>query len=245
MSSITINSTRYISQSVDERIRSIVLHYTQLNFADSIKALTDPDHHSAHYLLADTNPSEIFQLVPETKRAWHAGISAWQGRANLNDTSIGIEIVNLGYKQADNGTKDWYPFPDDQMNALIGLLKNIMSRYPIHPTALVGHADIAPTRKIDPGPLFPWKKLYDHGIGAWPDEQSVKDKLNQPLDSITTLQEKLKRYGYELIINGQYNELTQKVISAFQMHFRASQYDGKWDIETQAILDALLEKYFE
>ncbi len=233
-----------MSQSLDERIRFIVLHYTQLNFADSIKALTEPDHHSAHYLIADSNPAEVFQLVPETKRAWHAGLSAWQGRNNLNDTSIGIEIINLGYRQADTGKIDWCAYPDYQISAVIGLLQNIMSRYPIHPTAIVAHADIAPTRKVDPGPLFPWKKLYAHGIGAWPDEQYVEDKLKQPLDTIATLQEKLKRYGYALNVNGEYDELTQKVISAFQMHFRPSQYDGKWDIETQAILDALLEKYF-
>ena len=241
---IKINSTQYVSQSIDERIRSVVLHYTQLNFADSIKALTEPDHHSAHYLIADTHPYEIFQLVPETKRAWHAGISTWQGRENLNDTSIGIEIVNPGYLQTDTTKTNWCAYPDNQINTVIGLLQNIISRYPIHPTAIVGHADIAPTRKIDPGPLFPWKKLYDHGLGAWPDEQCVQDKLNQPLDSIATLQEKLKRYGYELNVNGQYDELTQKVVSAFQMHFRASQHNGKWDIETQAILGALLEKYF-
>ena len=123
-------------------------------------------------------------------------------------------------------------------------MQDIALRYHIHPTAIVGHSDIAPTRKIDPGPLFPWKTLYEHGVGAWPDEAAVIAKLDQPLDSVEALQSKLQRYGYDLTINGLYDELTQQVISAFQMHFRPAQYDGTWDKQTQAILDALLEKYF-
>lgn len=245
MTLITIDKNTYVSQSFNERVRFLVLHYTAENLEQSIKKLTIPNAVSAHYLISDQNPKQIFQLVAEDKRAWHAGVSAWQGRENLNDTSIGIEIVNLGYVPETQNWDEriWFPFPGEQVEAVIALAQDIVTRYAIEPTCVVGHMDIAPLRKVDPGPVFPWRALYENGVGAWPDVDMVHTKLSANLDNPETLQKKLVRYGYKLAVTGQLDAHTKTTIQAFQIHFRPAKCNGQWDIETQAILDALLEKY--
>ncbi|MCC7005315.1 MAG: N-acetylmuramoyl-L-alanine amidase [Ottowia sp.] len=245
---IQIDDTTHVSQSYNERVRFLVLHYTALDTEASIRALTAPNNVSAHYLVSDKNPQLIYRLVSEDKRAWHAGVSKWQGRENLNDSSIGIEIINLGYtnpNKQDLQKVTWYPFPDEQIDAVIELTKDIVTRYKIDPTCVIGHADIATGRKKDPGPLFPWERLYENGVGAWADANKVQEKIaaHTVLDDIATIQNKLARYGYQQNVTGQYDEATKGTVCAFQMHFRPSKFDGKWDIETQATLDTLLEKY--
>ena len=238
------------SPNYNQRIFSLVLHYTAAEFENSLKILTDPKTQlSAHYLVPEESMDgqrKIFQLVKEEERAWHAGFSRWQKRTNLNDTSIGIEIVNLGYTDDKKGKRTWYPFSDYQIESVIELAKIIVERYNIPATHVIGHSDIAPGRKVDPGPLFPWKKLYENGIGAWFDEGAVKKEraLNCYHEiNIEKLQKNLLTYGYGIEITGKLDEETITILQAFQMHFRPSDFSGNPDSETSAILENLIQKY--
>ncbi|MBN3757152.1 N-acetylmuramoyl-L-alanine amidase [Paraburkholderia sp. Tr-20389] len=238
------------AQYKDTRIRFLVMHYTEIEEEESLNVLTQQQV-SAHYVVPD-HPREkngepiVWQLVPESQRAWHAGLSYWQGTTELNAASIGIENVNLGPIDTPQG-RTWQPYPPAQVDAMIRLAKDIVTRYGIPPTRVVGHSDIAPQRKIDPGPLFPWKQLYDAGIGAWPDDQTVTQELagRDPHASVDvrTLQQKLARYGYEVATDGVLDDKTRRVFAAFQMHFRPADYSGTPDAQTDAIAQALLDKY--
>jgi N-acetylmuramoyl-L-alanine amidase len=247
-----IADTRHHAKNADSRIRFLVMHYTEIDEARSLTVLTG-DEVSVHYVVPDAPRIEkgepvVYQLVPEDKRAWHAGLSSWQGATELNASSIGIENVNLGPIGEKNGERIWQPYPPAQVDALIKLSRDIVARYNIPPTRVVGHSDIAPQRKIDPGPLFPWRALYDAGVGAWPDEATVAAYLagrdpKAPAD-VRALQEKLKRYGYDIATDGVLDDKTRRVFSAFQMHFRPSDYAGNADAQSDAIAQALLDKYF-
>ncbi len=242
--------TSHPAKSADSRIRFLVMHYTEIDERESLDVLTN-EAVSSHYLVPAEPPVHdgrpvVWQLVPEAQRAWHAGVSEWQGTTELNAASIGIENVNLGPRDTPQG-RVWQPYPPAQVDALIRLAKDIVTRYNIAPTRVVGHSDIAPQRKIDPGPLFPWKSLYDAGVGAWPDDATVKTELagrapESPAD-VRALQDKLARYGYDVATDGVLDERTRRVIAAFQMHFRPRDYAGTPDAETDAIAAALLDKY--
>jgi len=231
------------------------MHYTAENFSSSISSLTGVSV-SAHYLVPDpTDPTyvaagfkdvRIFNLVDENDRSWHAGISAWRGRTNLNDTSIGIEIVNEA--KDENGTIIFPSYNPEQILALIDLLLNILNRYPdIDPVNVVGHSDIAPGRKSDPGAAFPWHQLYKSGIGAWYDESTKKKYFDKFWEEGTPPREevinKLKIYGYD-VNEASSTQGFKNLLRAFQLHFRQSSYDGILDSETAAILWALVEKYY-
>lgn len=241
--------TLHQAQGADQRIRFLVMHYTAEDFHSSLKTLTD-EHVSAHYLLPAHPPlvegkPVAFQLVPEALRAWHAGVSSWRGRTNLNDTSIGIEIVNRGFNRTLLFTH-WQPYTPQQIALLVSLSRDIIQRYGIQPMDVVGHSDIAPQRKQDPGPLFPWQQLAQAGIGAWPDPAKVQALLagrdKHAAVPLAPLMEKLARYGYG--IDAKWDVRQQKnVLAAFQMHFRPSDYRGEPDVESEAIIDALLLKY--
>lgn len=231
------------------RVKVLVIHYTADDFDSSLATLTDRNV-SAHYLVPDNPPVRngkpvIWQLVPEQELAWHAGISFWRGTNRINDTSIGIELENRGWRR-EGGQKRFSPFNPAQIEVLAKLARDIISRYKIQPENVVAHADIAPQRKDDPGPLFPWAALAKQGIGAWPDPARVNFWLmgrrpDEPVDSgaLLTL---LGRYGYE--VTPDMTPAQQKrVIEAFQMHFRPARYDGVADAQTEAIAEALLEKY--
>jgi N-acetylmuramoyl-L-alanine amidase len=245
-SDIVIDIT-HPSPNRNQRVCELVLHYTALNLEDSLKILTDTAKQvSAHYLVPETAidmQRKVFELVTENERAWHAGVSSWRKRTNINDTSIGIEIVNLGYKKNEAGKEIWYPFPDYQIQTVIELAKDIVERYKIQPVDVVGHSDIAPERKIDPGPLFPWDTLYENGIGAWFDKQSLKIS-DQGVIDITRLQKNLRIYGYPIELTGKPDPQTCNVLQAFQMHFRPSNFSGEPDAETVAIIENLVQKYF-
>jgi N-acetylmuramoyl-L-alanine amidase len=238
------------AQYADTRIRFLVMHYTEIDEEQSLDVLTN-EQVSAHYVVPD-HPREkggepiVWQLVPESQRAWHAGLSYWQGTTELNAASIGIENVNVGPIDTPQG-RTWQPYPPGQVDALIRLAKDIVTRYGIPPTRVVGHSDIAPQRKIDPGPLFPWKQLYDAGIGAWPDDATVAKELagRDPHASadVRALQQKLARYGYEVATDGVLDDKTRRVFAAFQMHFRPADCSGDPDAQTDAIAQALLDKY--
>ncbi|HEY1611782.1 MAG TPA: N-acetylmuramoyl-L-alanine amidase, partial [Paraburkholderia sp.] len=175
--------TSHRAVSADSRVRFLVMHYTELDEAQSLKVLTT-EAVSAHYLVPPHPPLRdgrpvVWQLVPESQRAWHAGVSSWQGTTELNAASIGIENVNAGPLDApqDGIHRVWQPYPPEQVDAIIRLAKDIVTRYQIPPTRVVGHSDIAAQRKTDPGPMFPWKALYDAGVGAWPDPATVTAEL--------------------------------------------------------------------
>lgn len=253
----------HVSPSHTSRVRHLVIHYTDVDEAESLSVLTGP-HVSAHYILPlpardHRGQPLVYQLVDEERRAWHAGASAWRGRTNINDTSIGIEIVNTGpdrpYAEVERLLEEdpeasveiqWTPYPEAQIEALIALSRDIIERHDIHPTDVVAHSDIAPTRKIDPGPHFPWRQLHEAGIGVWPEEDTVarwQARFEAQAVPLATLQQALRSWGYRLETTGELDRETRAVLRAFQMRFRPADYRGRPDAETAAILWALLEEY--
>lgn len=224
---------KYSSKSFDERIKFLILHFTAQDFPTSLKLLQNQV--SVHYLISD-NPVEILQLVDESKRAWHAGVSSWAGRTNLNDTSIGIEIVNL------DGNKN--PYLEEQIEAVIFLCQQIIAKHNIAPDCVLGHSDIAPLRKDDPGSLFPWQRLYESGIGAMPDfAEAWQLKNNMTIPDALELQQSLAKYGYEIDLTGNFDEQTQIVLDAFRRHFCPDLIGQKIDLKSYATLLALIKKY--
>lgn len=242
--------TAEVSRNQTSRVRLLVIHYTAEDFANSLRLLTQGEV-SAHYLIPEQPPLSAgrpvaWQLVPESQAAWHAGISYWRGAVQLNSVSVGIELENQGYRCSLLGGCRWAPYSLAQVTLLTPLARDIVQRHQIAPQNVVAHSDIAPQRKADPGPLFPWKTLADAGIGAWPDADRVRFYLggrvpNEPV-APRLLLEKLARYGYE-VSDSMTAQQQQRVVAAFQMHFRPQRYDGVADAETEAIVDSLLEKY--
>lgn len=244
-----ISQKNFPSVAFNERIKFLVLHYTVSDYPTSVKILAKKGQVSAHYLITDQPNDTIDILVSEDKRAWHAGVSSWNGTENLNDTSIGIEIVNKGYTKIKDSLVFTY-FPKYQIKKVATLSKNIINRYEIDPVNVVGHSDIAPLRKQDPGPMFPWKELYtQYGIGAWYEEYDKEYYLTQyipdtyPYSSPLEFQKALKKYGYKIDLTGEWDKNTYLTIRAFQWHFRPEKADGNLDAETWAILQALNKKY--
>ena len=219
------------------RVRYLVLHYTGLPADSSLRVLSQQEV-SAHYLVTDTTPPHVYQLVPESRSAWHTGVSYWYGQISLNATSIGIEIVNSG-----NEHGDWQPYTQAQIDTVIALVRDVAQRHGIEPRNIVGHSDIAPQRKIDPGPSFPWHELAQAGLGRWYDEAGAAAQLarlqNEPLPDVAWFQQQLQRLGYECPQDGELTPATRRVIAAFQMHYRPARYDGEPDAETAAIMLAM------
>lgn len=229
-----------VSANQDSRIQFVVVHYTNASLERSLALLTHGEV-SSHYLIGDDSNATIYQLVDENRRAWHAGDSQWEGRTWLNSTSIGIEIVNPGFTDTPTG-RIWHPYSEAQIQALILLLKDIAQRNNIQPRHIIGHSDIAPLRKLDPGPLFPWKRLADEGLGIWPDARAVAQvqarfAVNPP--SVTWYQQQLARFGYAIEQTGEWDVATRHVIAAFQMRFRPQRFDGQPDAQTAAMLQVL------
>jgi N-acetylmuramoyl-L-alanine amidase len=228
----------YTSQNQDSRSLFIVLHYTVLDWEKSLKVLTTGGQVSSHYLVRD-NPAISYALVDENRRSWHAGASFWGGHSNLNSSSIGIEIVNPGYVDGPAG-RVYAPFPQAQVDEVIALVRDIQQRHNVKPERIIGHADIAPGRKQDPGPNFPWKQLHDAGLIPWPDANLVLVKRLEhevaPRD-VGWLQEKLARIGYNVSRSGQMDTLTKEVIATFQMKYRPSDIAGQPDAETAALIE--------
>ena len=239
---LKIDST-YTATSQDSRVQFLIIHFTAEDFPRSLKVLTQGPV-SSHYLVSEregNNPAKVYQLVDENRRAFHAGVSSWKGATALNASSIGIEIVNLGGRRGANSLR----FPDfdrEQIDRVVELVKDIVARHQIKPDRILGHSDIAPARKNDPGPKFPWKRLADEGLIPWPDESAVvarKVAYELALPSVTWFQEKLVKHGFTLPTTGEQDKLTTDVISAFQQKYRPARFDGLPDAETAAILDVL------
>jgi N-acetylmuramoyl-L-alanine amidase len=231
--------TTYNAVSQDSRVQFLIIHYTAGNFPVSLKTLTE-DNVSSHYLVSD-NPPTIYRLVNEDRRAYHAGVSAWRGSTQLNASSIGIEIVNLGFREGAAGVQ-WFDYPQAQIDAVIALVKKIVAEHKIKPEHVIGHSDIAPQRKTDPGPRFPWKQLADLGLIQWPDATRVQQKIPEyeaALPDTEWFQQKLAKHGFEVPRHGDLDEPTRRVLSAFQMKYRPSKFDGIPDAETAAMLEVL------
>jgi N-acetylmuramoyl-L-alanine amidase len=217
----------------------VILHYTGMEDADEALArLCSPESEvSAHYFVFEDG--HTVQCVPESRRAWHAGVSGWKDITDVNSHSIGIEIANPGH---EFGYAD---FPSAQVDAVVALCRDIVARHRIAAEHVLGHSDVAPTRKLDPGEKFPWRTLHAAGVGHWTEPAPVGSKrgaltLGGSGASVRTLQQDLRRYGYPLETTGSFDETTQQVVRAFQRHFRPAQVDGLADRSTRATLAALL-----
>jgi N-acetylmuramoyl-L-alanine amidase len=213
------------SPNCDERpegaaIDMLVLHYTGMpSAAAALARLTDcTTKVSAHWLIDEDGA--IVSLVPEALRAWHAGVSFWRGTTGVNARSIGVELVNPGHEFG------YRPFPERQIAALLELATAIIARHAIPARNVVGHADVAPRRKMDPGELFDWRRLARVGIGLWPDE--ARDLILEP-DLIRGL---LAAIGYE-------TEDMLATLKAFQRHFRPERVNGQLDFQTARLIAGL------
>jgi len=258
------------SENQDTRVRIVVIHHTTADFQDSLDILTKRSDNpvSSHYLVPEPgdpsyskNDLKLYSLVSEEARAWHAGSSYWAGKTSLNDMSIGIELVNQTYcrkseepippeaTDQEPARICFYPdFAEPQLDILLDLLKGILARHTeVKPTHIIGHSDIAPQRKIDPGPRFPWQRLYRLGYGAWYDDDTVWkywEFFRREMPTVLTLQTALHTYGYSIELSGEHDKQSRNVVRAFQMHFLPWQVTGEFSVETAATLIALLDKYY-
>ena len=232
--------TTYDAVGQSSRARFLVLHYTVANTPASIKILTQQQV-SSHYLLTDEAQPKTYRLVDENRAAWHAGNSSWKNFTQLNNSSIGIEIVNAGWKDTPQG-RVYAPFPQAQMDALLPLIKDIVARHGIAPENVLGHSDIAPLRKQDPGPQFPWQRLAQEGLILWPDANrvaAVRPAFDALLPDVAWFQRKLATHGFGLVQSGTYDEATRTTLAAFQMKYRPRDISGVADAETAALLEVL------
>jgi N-acetylmuramoyl-L-alanine amidase len=214
----------------------LIMHYTGMQTCEAaVTRLTDAASRvSSHYTVDEDGT--IYRHVAEEMRAWHAGVSHWRGETDINSRSVGIEIVNPGHEFG------YRAFPGVQIEAVLALGRAIVARHRIAPRNVIGHSDIAPGRKTDPGELFPWKPLAHAGLGVWVDAKAGREASLARPDTgphVGELQTLLVRYGYGLEITSVYDEPTEIVVSAFQRHFRPARFDGVADAETLAILRAL------
>lgn len=214
----------------------LVLHYTGMRSgAEALERLLDPAAQvSAHYLVEEDGG--VVNLVPEARRAWHAGVSFWAGERDINDVSIGVEIVNPGHEWG------YRPFPEVQIAGLISLLDDIRGRWAISDARIIGHADVAPDRKMDPGELFPWDHLAARGHGLWVDPPAPARsalKLGDRGEAVAGLQGDLAGLGFEQTSHGRFDAATRARLVAFQRHWVQSRVDGVADAVTLARLGAL------
>ena len=224
----------------DARIDILLLHYTGMPTAEEAFArLTDKEAKvSSHYFVYEDG--RIVQLVPEARRAWHAGASSWKGATDINSRSIGIEIANPGHEY---GYRD---FPDAQIEAAIALCRDIVARHPIRRERVLAHSDVAPARKNDPGEKFPWHRFAAAGLGRWVEPAPIAPgrtlSANDKGSEVEQLQKQLARYGYDLKVSGLYDDTTRSVVTAFQRHFRPARVDGLADPSTIETLRRLLTR---
>lgn len=216
----------------------LLLHYTGMETGQGAEDwLCAPQSEvSCHYIVHEDG--RVVQMVPEEKRAWHAGRSFWKGETDINSRSIGIEIVNGGHEFGLPG------YPDRQIGAVIELSRGIVERHAIAPERVLAHSDVAPGRKRDPGELFPWAQLAGEGIGHWIEPSPLRGgrffsrgDAGQPVEA---LQSMLALYGYRTAITGVFDENTVADVAAFQRHFRPERVDGVADASTIETLHRLL-----
>ena len=231
---LNINLIQQQSPNFNNRIKNyeidmLVLHYTgMVSTKDALERLCNPSTEvSAHYLI-DLDGT-CFQLVEETSRAWHAGKSRWAGNTDINSRSIGIELVNPGHQFG------YTSYSEAQMESLESLSNEILTRYPIPPRHVLGHSDVAPSRRQDPGELLDWRRLATAGIGLWSNETLTIVNGRKSLGpgatgkEVSRMQEKLAYFGYGVPTSGAYDKETCDVVMAFQRHFRPEKVDGLFD----------------
>ena len=235
------------SPNHDERrlpVRFVVLHYTGMESGQAARdRLCDPDAKvSAHYLVWEDGRME--SLVPEARRAWHAGVGSWQGVTDMNSASIGIEIVNGGHDFPD-ATGELPAFPPEQVAGVIELVREVLHRHGLPPEAVIGHSDLAPARKQDPGEHFPWRELAERGVSIWPDtDEEDRRVLFAPSDrdrGVALAQRALADIGYGVEVSGVLDDATRLIVAAFQRRFRPARVDGLVDVQTLARLTALAD----
>jgi N-acetylmuramoyl-L-alanine amidase len=225
-------------ERVSGPIDILLLHYTGMpDDAQALAWLRNPQSKvSSHYFVhAD---GRVLRLVPEDRRAWHAGASIWGGEGDINSRSIGIEIANAGHP---GGLPE---YPDAQIEAVIALCQGILGRHPIPPHRVLGHSDVAPGRKVDPGERFPWDRLAAAGVGHFVEPTPIAEgsalKRGDAGARVEALQRLLALYGYGIEVSGEFDQRTQDVVEAFQRHFRPVQVDGLADRSTIETLQNLL-----
>lgn len=242
MSTVARPSPNHDARHADARVELLIIHYTGMaTAAAALARLCDPASKvSAHYAIEENGT--VHALVPEDRRAWHAGEAAWRGVSDVNGLSVGIELVNPGHEFG------YRQFPDAQMEALAILAADIVARHRIPPRHVLGHSDVAPLRKTDPGELFDWPRLAAAGVGLWPFTEAAIGMSGGPtLDAgarnpaVTAAQDLLARYGYRTPVSGMLDEETMTVLAAFQRHFRPARVDGRLDAETVERLITLVE----
>jgi N-acetylmuramoyl-L-alanine amidase len=216
----------------------ILLHYTGMPDAKAaLDLLTRSGSEvSAHYFVFEDG--RIVQMVPENRRAWHAGKSSWAGETDINSCSIGIEIANPGH---DHGYPD---FPLRQIAAVTALCRSILTRFQIQPARVLAHSDVAPERKQDPGEKFPWRTLHDSAIGNWVPPAQVTAEgpvlaFGDRGEAVAAMQTSLREYGYGVTVNSTYDSPTHDVVVAFQRHFRPHRIDGIFDASSRKTLEEL------
>ncbi|WP_338037851.1 thiamine phosphate synthase [Methylocystis parvus] len=218
-------------------VSALILHYTGMPTAEgALELLCSPIREvSAHYFVEEDG--RVLQLVPEERRAWHAGVSYWAGETDMNSASIGVEIAHPGHI-------DPHPFPPAQIESVITLSRDICERRRIAPRRVLAHSDIAPRRKIDPGEFFPWETLAEAGVGHMlapsPAMEGPALELDMAGAAVSHLQSQLANFGYKLAETGIYDEDTAATVAAFQRHFRRSRVDGRADASTIDLLTRLL-----
>jgi N-acetylmuramoyl-L-alanine amidase len=235
-----VNFIEAVSPNFNERTvppDMLVLHYTGMQSGpEALARLCDEQSKvSSHYLVEEDG--RVFRLVPEERRAWHAGVSFWKGESDINGRSIGVEIVNPGHEFG------YRPFPEAQIAAVIELVADIRTRWSIEDSRIIGHSDVAPDRKQDPGELFPWKQLAQAGHGLWVEPDAAPGlPLSEGEEGagVFALQAGFTRLGYDCAPSGKYDAHTTAVVRAFQRHWRQEQVDGIADGMTRARLIALL-----
>lgn len=225
-------SPNFDARPGDGSIDMLILHYTGMrSAAEALDRLCDPAAKvSAHYLIEEDGA--VSRLVAEENRAWHAGVSFWRGRSDINAASIGIELVNPGHEFG------YRPFPEPQMAALETLAISILARHPIPARHVLGHSDVAPLRKQDPGEYFDWPRLARAGIGFWPDFAGIRVA---PPRSVAAIQALLERIGFDCPPTGALDPETTAVLTAFQRHYRPAHCTGALDAETAMRIATLAE----
>lgn len=236
-----MNIVQSPSPNFDDRtlpISMLVLHYTGMESgAAALSHMCNASSKvSAHYMVEEGG--DVFQLVDEKHRAWHAGVSSWGGEMNINSASIGVEIVNGGH---DYGLPD---YTKTQIPAVVELCQGILTRHNIDPMNIIAHSDIAPARKQDPGEKFPWVVLAKQGIGYWPEGTITEDKRvlfeqNERGRGISVIQSGLAYIGYGIEITGVLDEPTRMVMTALQRRYRPDLIDGNIDVQSLEIVTNL------
>lgn len=225
--------------SQDSRVQFIIVHYTDMDLAGSLEKLSRGNV-SSHYLVGDEPEPVVYQLVDESRRAWHAGESSWQGRTSLNASSVGIEIVNPGNHDGPN--TPYADYPPLQVDRVLELVRDLQQRHGVRPHHIVGHGEIQPQTKQDPGPRFPWRRLADEGLIPWPDEAQVnaqRPRFAALLPEARWFQEKLAAHGFAITKSGLFDEPTRRVLANFQMRYHPSRYYGEADAQTAALLEVV------